>query len=89
MNLTNTITKIDENNIDVEFDFGDFSLETDGNIHVIFSNSDISTPIYILKVILQLEKYSLLFKIEVNNRLKRLICGFRSIRRVWKGRVNC
>lgn len=51
MNLTNTITKIDENNTDVEFEFGDFSLETDGNIHVIFSNSDISTPIYILKVI--------------------------------------
>ena len=89
MNLTNTITKIDENNTDVEFDFGDFSLETDGNIHVIFSNSDISTPIYILKVISQLENCSLLFKMEVNNRLKRLICGFRSIRRVWKGRVNC
>jgi hypothetical protein len=58
MNLANTITKIDENNTDVEFDFGDFCLETDGNIHVIFSNSDISTPIYILKVILQLENYS-------------------------------
>lgn len=35
---------------ELEFEFGDFCFETDGSINVAFTNSNITSPIYLIKV---------------------------------------
>lgn len=40
----------DENQDQVKFDLGDFSIESDGSINVIFTNFDLTSPILIFKV---------------------------------------